>query len=386
MKRFAWLFVLAGVTFGGELWAQAPRRLPVIAGNDLVNVLVELDGTVKTWGDPHRMATSPSLGDGTKPGAEVKEPRTLAGVRDVVDAVAGDTQVLLLKRDGTVLAWGYNSECEVGTGDGKTTLAPVPIAGLRNVKQIAAGNNVSGAVLEDGTVWLWGWGKKGQLANGLWGYLTPCAKVPTKVEGLTGVKQLSLGYLSAVAVKDDGTVWGWGTNENGELCDGTTEHRPRPVQMKGIANAVSAVVEGNSIIVLADGTVRMCGENDLFALGDPSEDGKVHLTPFKVPGVSGVRSARMSGTTVIVQLADGTLRGWGVGYYGALGDGQYDGFSAKPHAPTGLGPVLVHYMSGSASYAIRADGTVMAWCIPVAGTQSKYVLVPTPVFALRLNE
>jgi alpha-tubulin suppressor-like RCC1 family protein len=386
MTRLGWSLALAGFACGGVMHAQAPKRFPVIAGNGLVHVLVELDGTVKTWGDPHRMATSPSLGDGAKPGAEVKEPRPLAGVADVIDAVAGDTQVLLLKRDGTVLAWGYNSECEVGTGDGKTTLAPVPIAGLRNVKQIAAGNNVSGALLEDGTVWLWGWGQKGQLANGLWGWQTPCARVPTKVEGLSGVKQLSLGYLSAVAVKDDGTVWGWGTNANGELCDGTTEHRPRPVQMRGIANAASAVVSSNSIIVLSDGTVRMCGDNDQFGLGDPSEDGKVHLTPFKVPGVTGVRSAQVSGSTAIVQLADGTLRGWGSGYFGALGDGRYADFGARPHPPTGLGPVLVHYMSGSESYAIRADGTVMAWCTPSRGGKVDFVLVPTPVFTVKLNE
>lgn len=94
----------------------------------------------------------------------------------------------------------------------------------------------------------------------------------------------------------------------------------------------------------------------------------------------------MNSTTTIVQLADGTLRGWGVGYYGALGDGQYASFTAKPHPPTGLGPVLVHYMSGTASYAIRADGTVMAWCIPVPGTQSKFVLVPTPAFKIKLIE
>jgi alpha-tubulin suppressor-like RCC1 family protein len=386
MKRIARLWVFAVIVFAGALSAQATRRLPIIAGNGRVNVLVELDGTVKTWGDPHSMATSPSLGDGLKPGAEVKEPRLLAGVQDVVDAAVGETQVLLLKRDGTVLAWGFNSECEVGSGDGKTWLAPTPIAGLRNVRQIAAGSNVSGAVLEDGTVWLWGWGQKGQLANGRWGYMTPCARVPTKVEGLSGVKQLSLGYLSAVALKNDGTVWGWGTNANGELCDGTTEHRPSPIQMKGIANAVSAEVGASSIFVLADGTVRMCGENDQFGMGDPTEDGKVHLTPFKVPGVTGVRSARMSGSTTIVQLADGTLRGWGSGYYGALGDGRYADFGAKPRAPTGLGPVLVHYMSGSSSYAIRADGTVLAWCIPVPGTDSKFVLVPAPAFKVKLIE
>jgi alpha-tubulin suppressor-like RCC1 family protein len=383
-KHAARWCVLIGVAVGGTMHAQAPKRLPIIDGNGLVNVLVELDGTVKTWGDPTRMSGTPSLGDGPKRKGEVKEPTLLAGVNDVVDAAVSENLVLLLKKDGTVLAWGNNDGCGVGVGDFKEKVTPVAIPGLKNVKQIAQGKFVSGAVLTDGTVWLWGSGKKGQLANGLWGFQTPCATVPTKVEGLTGVKQLSLGDVSGLAVKDDGTVWGWGTNANGELCDGTDDHRPRPVQMKGIANAVSAVVNYNSIVVLADGTVRMCGINNLNGLGDASDEGNVRSTPFHVLGLTGVRSARMRSTTTIVQLADGTLRGWGMGYYGALGDGHGDGYSARPHAPTGLGPVLAHYISGNASYAIRSDGTVMAWGIPKG--DGHFVLVPTQAFTVKLNE
>lgn len=75
-----------------------------------------------------------------------------------------------------------------------------------------------------------------------------------------------------------------------------------------------------------------------------------------------------------------------MGYYGALGDGHGDQFSAKPHPPTGLGPVLVHYMSGGSSYAIRPDGTVMAWCIPATSGKTQFVLVPAPVFTVKLNE
>jgi alpha-tubulin suppressor-like RCC1 family protein len=218
------LFVLSsmivGVSVGSVGLAQAPRRLPIIAGNYLVNVLVEIDGTVKTWGDPYAMDRSSSLGDGVKPSrtTEVKSPRPLSGVRDIADAAVGESQVLLLTRDGTVLAWGDNDYCEVGSRDSKTTLAPVPVPGLRGAKQVAAGSFVSGAVLSDGTVWLWGSGEAGQLANGLSGWQTPCAKVPTKVEGLTGVKHLSLDEGSALALKEDGTVWGWGANSSGELC------------------------------------------------------------------------------------------------------------------------------------------------------------------------
>ena len=80
------------------------------------------------------------------------------------------------------------------------------------------------------------------------------------------------------------------------------------------------------------------------------------------------------------------IAGNGMVNYGALGDGGYAGFTAKPHPPTGLGPVLVHYMSGGSSYAIRADGTVMAWCIPTTSGNALFVLVPTAVFTVKLSE
>ncbi len=157
-RTFACWCALFGLAAAGTARAQSPKRLPIIAGNGLVHVLVDVDGTVKIWGSPASMDPSPSLGDGVKPSATpaVKSPRPLPGVRDVVGAAVAVTHILLLKRDGTVLAWGENDSCELGTGDDKTRLAPVPVPGLRGVTQVAAAESVSGAVLADGTVWLWG--------------------------------------------------------------------------------------------------------------------------------------------------------------------------------------------------------------------------------------
>jgi len=378
--------LVAVVVLAAGMRGQPAPRVPVFAGNGLVHVLVEVDGTVKTWGNPGAMDPSVSLGDGTKPGPEVKEPRALPGVRDVVDAAVGPTQALLLKSDGSVLAWGVNDDCEVGSGDTKIRLSPIPVAGLRGVKQIAAGGSISGAVGSDGSVWLWGSAYEGLLANGRSGREAPCAAVPQKVEGLTGVKQLALGDPSLV-LKDDGTVWGWGTNKKGELCDGTTDRHLRPIQITSITNATAVVTGSNSLFVLADGTVRMCGDNDSGALGEAGPR-RTHTTPFQVPGLTGVRAAKMNGSTTIVQLADGTLRGWGLGWYGALGDGHGDTFSAKPRAPIGLGPVIAYYMetNGSGSYAIRADGTVMTWGFPAPpGGKTEFLLTPAPAFTVKLG-
>lgn len=362
------------------LHAQAPtRRLPVITGNGLVNVLVEVDGSVRTWGDPGAMDPSVSLGDGVKPSAtpEVKSPRLLPGVTGVASASVGVSHALLLKRDGTILAWGDNDNCQLGNGTDKGSNAPLPVLGIRSAIQVATGEGVSATLLSDGTVWVWG-DVGGLLGNGQ-AEKHLCVKVPVKVEGVSGVKHLAFDGASALVLRDDGTAWAWGSNVRGAFCDGTKEPRLRPAPVTAIANVVDVSLDGNSIFVLADGTVRMCGKNEDGALGDPAPGVKEHLTPFKVPGLTNVRSARTYLYTTTVQLNDGTLRAWGLGWYGALGDGHGDTFSSRPRAPIGLGPVLAHYVSRAASYAIRTDGTVMVWSVPAPpGGKTEFVLTPAP--------
>jgi hypothetical protein len=58
------------------------RRVPLIAGEMGVNVLVEVDGTVKSWGSPQGDGTY--LGDGSE--GSRKTPEAIPGVRDIVDA------------------------------------------------------------------------------------------------------------------------------------------------------------------------------------------------------------------------------------------------------------------------------------------------------------
>jgi len=361
--------------------AQAAERLPIIAGQMAVYVLVETDGTVKTWGTPGA-GEGPYLGDGTE--RAKKDPAQLVGVRDIVGVAVGDQHILLLTSKGTVLAWGRNEGCEVGTGDDKKRLSPIPVAGLHGVKQIAASVRISAALLEDGTVWMWGTNEYGLLANGRSGYQEPCANKPVKVEGLTDVKQIVTDSLDVLVLKKDGTVWGWGKNEYGELGNGATEPQLHPVQMKGIANAVDIGVNGNTAVVLADGTLWMCGPNKD---GEMAESPKkaTYTTPFKIPGIHKAAAVVIADGVTMVRLADGTLLGWGVGYHGLLGDGHEGRISHNPHPPVGLGPVLVHYIASHTGYAIRADGTVMGWGIYAGeNSPSEWVYKPIPVFKVKL--
>lgn len=71
--------------------------------------------------------------------------------------------------------------------------------------------------------------------------------------------------------------------------------------------------------------------------------------------------------------------------FGSLGDGFIDKVTPKPHSPIGLGPVLVHYYASNSGYAIRADGTVMAWSI-YDDKNEKWLMKPFPLFKVKLAD
>ena len=62
---------------------------------------------------------------------------------------------------------------------------------------------------------------------------------PVQVSGLTDITAISAGWIHTVALKNDGTVWAWGSNYYGELGDGTTMDRYTPVQVSGLTEVIA---------------------------------------------------------------------------------------------------------------------------------------------------
>jgi hypothetical protein len=87
------------------------------------------------------------------------------------------------------------------------------VPALSGVVAIAANSAVSLALKDDGTVWGWGSNANGQLGN----IPTPGSTTPVQVQGLSQIKALSAGDTHALAVHQDGTVWAWGRNSSGQL-------------------------------------------------------------------------------------------------------------------------------------------------------------------------
>jgi alpha-tubulin suppressor-like RCC1 family protein len=102
----------------------------------------------------------------------------------------------------------------------------VASSGLASVAAIAAGDEHAVVLKSDGTVWAWGSNSNGQLGNGT----TTASTTPVQVMGLSGGVAVAAGRNDSAAIKTDNTFWTWGNNSNGQLGDGTTTDRWIPVQ------------------------------------------------------------------------------------------------------------------------------------------------------------
>jgi len=211
---------------------------------------------------------------------DTNDPATvIAGLDGVAEVAAGDGHVLARHTDGTVSAWGRNGNGQLGDGTTETRQTPQKVPGLTGVGSIAAGASESYAVLADGNVMAWG----RQVWDPAWFTTSSQVETPEQIPGLAGVEAVSAAD-AALAVTDDGHVFTWGPNRDGQLCDGSTGNGSAPALVAGIDSATEvAAGMRHSLIRLEDGTVLACGSNAYGQLGVTGPDRS--LTPVAVPGL-----------------------------------------------------------------------------------------------------
>ncbi|CAH1803231.1 unnamed protein product, partial [Owenia fusiformis] len=148
----------------------------------------------------------------------------------VVQVACGSHHSLALTSEGEVFAWGQNNCGQVGSGS--TTNQPAPrkvtaCLGGKKAVRIACGQTSSMCVLENGDVYGWGYNGNGQLGLGN----NVNQPNPVKVQGLTGVFIISVvcGYAHTMALSDEGTLYAWGTNAYGQLGTGNKANQVAPV-------------------------------------------------------------------------------------------------------------------------------------------------------------
>ncbi len=229
------------------------------------------DGTVWAWGENG----FGQLGDGTT--TERMTPVQVVQLQGVIAIAAGSDHSLALTSDGSVWAWGANASGQLGDGATADRSAPVRVSGLSGVTAIAAGAAHSLALRSDGTVWAWGSNGFGQLGDGT----TTDRHAPVRVAGLKdSIGIIAAGGDHSFAIDrsvQTNELWAWGLNNEGQLGDGSTTDRHTPVarQFLGAGDveaAKIAVAAGGefSLALENDGTVWSWGYNGDGELGDDS--------------------------------------------------------------------------------------------------------------------
>ena len=131
---------------------------------------------------------------------------------------------------GSLKCWGDNQYGQVGDGTKVQRTTPTAVKGLKaGIVAVVAGQNHSCALSEAGAVQCWGDNQYGQIGDGT----KEVRSQATDVKGLSsGVVAISAGQNHTCALKNDGTVWCWGYNGEGQLNDGTLQNSATPVQTK----------------------------------------------------------------------------------------------------------------------------------------------------------
>ena len=187
--------------------------------------------------------------------------------------------------------------------------------------------------------------------------------------GLTGVTKIAAGGLFSLALRSDGTVWAWGYNAVGELGNGTTADSNVPVQVTGLARITAiAAGEGDSAMAIRTypktgvTSVWTWGSNDAGQLGDGTLSS--HLVPEQVTGIGarGIVGIAVGDGFELALGADGSVWAWGADSFGQLGIGpQFTRFT-RPVQAIAAGSGIIQLAAGvNHALAVRSNGTVLAW-------------------------
>lgn len=246
-----------------------------------INLAALADGTVWGWIVGGKGEAN-LLGYPRQIRLDIGVPVKVPGLADVVEVAAGSTHGLVLTRNGQVWAFGYNGFGETGrpfiTGQ-ESDPAAKAVPGLDHVTAIAAHANHCLALKRDGTVWAWGRNNFSQLGDGT----TTHRDVPVQVQGLSSAVAIAVGTECSIALLADGIIMQWGAvyhtelNKKGVIIGRYTLMK-KPVPVLGLDSVIAIAAGSIHFLALkSDGTVWGWGYNLFGRLPGEKHDEMVYI-------------------------------------------------------------------------------------------------------------
>jgi alpha-tubulin suppressor-like RCC1 family protein len=318
-------------------------------------------GALLAWGNNE----FGQLGNGTTTDKHLPSAVRLPATTKITQVRAGCFHTVALTSTGQVLAWGLNSVGQLGNGTTTDSTTPIKVklpVGVK-VTEVRAGCDYSLALTSTGRVLAWGGNPDGELGNGT----TTDSTTPVRVslpDGTT-VKEIAAGDAHSLALTSTGQMLAWGFNADGELGDGTTTDRHRPVSVAlppGVTVIGIAAGQFHSLAVTSTGGALAWGFNNQGELGNGTDQPSAVPVPVSLSPGTTVKAVIAGCEHSLAITGTGQVLAWGFNADGELGDGTTTNSTT---------PVSVSLPSGTTITAIRAGcehslaqtstGQIFAW-------------------------
>ena len=253
--------------------------------------------------------------------SSANSPVTVSGINNAISVSGGRRHACALLSTGSIKCWGKAENGQLGNGSttgnssGNNQTIPVDVSGISNAINISAGLHESCAVLDTGSVKCWGAGfgttpvnissdiqnaiqvstwsnQTVVLDNGSIKFRESNGTIETILEISIAI-QVSNDALTSCAVLDNGSVKCWGAGGFGSLGNGNNNNETTPVFVSNINNAkqvstfgslgYAPVNESHSCAALSDGTVKCWGAGGYGQLGNGSTNNQ--NVPVSVSGI-----------------------------------------------------------------------------------------------------
>ncbi|XP_058042574.1 X-linked retinitis pigmentosa GTPase regulator isoform X6 [Ahaetulla prasina] len=274
----------------------------------------------------------------------------------------GDEHTSVVTENGKLYMFGSNNWGQLGLGTKNTVSKPTCVKVLKpeKVKLAACGRNHTLIYTEKGNLYATGGNSEGQLGLGgteersafhLVSYFTSQHKI----------KQLAAGSYTSAALTEDGQLFMWGDNSEGQIGLGNEANAYVPHQVD-VGKPVFWISCGyyHSALITCDGELYTFGESDNGKLGLSLEQLKNNRVPQLVSGIPSRVNKVACGGGHTVALAGGEVYTFGLGQYGQLGLGTFIFETSEPKMVDHLGKhKICNIASGENHTALITENGLM---------------------------
>ncbi|WP_032723443.1 RCC1 domain-containing protein, partial [Salinispora arenicola] len=329
-----------------DVYLPAGTAITAVAAGGLHSLALTSTGAVLAWGRNF----SGQLGNGDTTNRSTPVDVDLPAGTTITAIAAGAFHSLALTSAGTVLAWGENLHGQLGNGGTTNMSTPVGVslpAGV-TITAVAAGAAHSLALTSTGAVLAWGDNTNGQLGNGT----TTGSSTPVDVDLPAGttITAVAAGAAHSLALTSTGAALAWGNNADGQLGNGDTTNRSTPVDVDlpaGVTITAVAAGAAHSLALTSAGAVVAWGRNASGQLGNGTTTGSSTPVDVDLPTGATINAIAAGLDFGLALTTAGTVVAWGRNFSGQLGNGDTTNRST---------PVDVDLPAGVTITAVAAGG------------------------------